>query len=243
MKNINKTYVINLEDCTERRELTQKEADKIGLEIEFFPAVDGRKVPNVLGEMLSTYKAHNQSVINVLEQAIIDDHDIVMVCEDDVMFDSEAVEKYNKVFEKRNEKIIKVPVEAPILDEDENETGETYTSYTEEIEMIADIPDNWNVLYLGMLSSTASPKVINNLHRVSRGVYLHCVVFNMTDKVFIQSYINELNKMRIPADLCLAVCYQDFENTFAGAILPSIAKQRTGYSTILQSDTSKKRFS
>lgn len=82
-------YCINLEERTDKKALCEKVFNKYGLDVEFFPAVDGRDWEKNEHDLLPGYQGLNQTLVNLLTKAIELDLEYVTIFEDDIEFNSD----------------------------------------------------------------------------------------------------------------------------------------------------------
>ncbi len=90
-----------------------------------------------------------------------------------------------------------------------------------------DLPDNWDVFYLGCLNTVNYPKIKGAIHKVRRAYLGHAIALKST---MFQPVIDKLKEMKIPSDVCIAEVYNDLKNYKAYCTIPGIAWQRKGYS-------------
>lgn len=94
-----KIYCINLDKRTDRWEESQKEFQKINIEVERFSAVDGTKIKNVDKLFVGHFEKAGQfgcliSHLNIIKKAKESEISSVVILEDDVVF----CEDFNKEF-------------------------------------------------------------------------------------------------------------------------------------------------
>lgn len=82
VKEIDCIYCVNLDRRTDRWEKMTKQFSDHGINVKRFSAIDGSKIAGEKSYW-SSVLGFNTSQIKVLEQAILEDHKIVMVLEDD----------------------------------------------------------------------------------------------------------------------------------------------------------------
>jgi glycosyl transferase family 25 len=90
----NKTFCINLERRPDRWDECLSEFDKHGItNVDRFIAVDGKNLTQSLsGFMTPSRMALVQTNIQIIEEAIKNDYDSILILEDDVEFDPQVVE-------------------------------------------------------------------------------------------------------------------------------------------------------
>ena len=91
-------YVISLSKRKDRREQVTKECEKLGIEFEFFDAVDGEleefewHSPREITGWTKGAAALVHTTIKLLEHAKEEGHETILIMEDDLMFTSDAKE-------------------------------------------------------------------------------------------------------------------------------------------------------
>lgn len=90
-----------------------------------------------------------------------------------------------------------------------------------------DLPEHWNVFYLGCLNACNYPKIKGTIHKVRRAFLGHAIA--LTSRMF-QPVIDQLKKMTLSSDESIAKVYSDLDNYKAYCTIPGIAWQRKGYS-------------
>jgi len=90
----NKAYCINLLKRPEKKILAQEQFDKIGLSVEFIEAVDGTDLPTNEYGLIGGYQGLNQTIINILNDAIENNYSGIRIIEDDIVFDDD----FNSIF-------------------------------------------------------------------------------------------------------------------------------------------------
>ena len=94
---IDHVYCINLEQSVRRRESARLEFEREGLEVEFFPATDGKRdAPDGLFITKSEWGCAD-SHIRIWRDMVEKGYDTVLVFEDDVVLNPNFVSKLEKV--------------------------------------------------------------------------------------------------------------------------------------------------
>lgn len=92
-------YCINLDHREDRRVSVGAEFEREGLDVEFFPAVDGRvNAPTGIYVTPSEYGC-SQSHTNIWRDMVLKNRDIALVFEDDVCLESDFKNKLNQILE------------------------------------------------------------------------------------------------------------------------------------------------
>ncbi|KGA60058.1 glycosyltransferase 25 family protein [Proteus vulgaris] len=102
-----KIFVINLPKDKERKESIQHQADKLGLNVEFIEAVNGKDLSedeiNILSKdfhqhgMTHGVLGCSLSHIKIYEKMIKDNIDIALILEDDALLNENIIESYNLI--------------------------------------------------------------------------------------------------------------------------------------------------
>jgi GR25 family glycosyltransferase involved in LPS biosynthesis len=79
-------YCINLLRRDDRKIKAIAEFEKIGLEVEFIEAVDGKDLPTNESGLIGGYQALNQTLINIVDDAIAKEYESIRILEDDIVF-------------------------------------------------------------------------------------------------------------------------------------------------------------
>jgi GR25 family glycosyltransferase involved in LPS biosynthesis len=228
---IDHMYYVNLEGSTEKNEHCIKLFSKHEFDVERVDAVSDSGYETT-GRMLSTYKAQNQSVINTLKDAISNGYHRIVMFEDDVAFTDDA----GKVFAESVERITELKTIIDDLDkeiyalDEEGAITEEVIGYEqkEHIEMVAHIPDNWDFISLGCLANGAPPYHLGG--RVWGLSYCALAHANIYRDTMYQPLIDELEKMELPYDMCVAKVFRDFDKYKAvGILYKGIAYQKAGF--------------
>lgn len=105
MKTLNdyftKIYVINLDRRPDRYQECQVEFNKIGADVERIAAIDGKEIPDSWGLSPRDKACFAVTTMHtrLIEEAILNKYDNILIFEDDVMF----VDNFNEIFNKRME--------------------------------------------------------------------------------------------------------------------------------------------
>ena len=156
--------------------------------------------------------------------------------QDDVEFTPDAIEKFTEAVKRDKEhKYLVDDTEKPIYELGENLLPtDKITGYQkkEQIEMVADLPDNWDVFYFGAVAHFSTPHMGGNVYKVREAYLDHAVGYN---KRIFQKFVDELKKMGVPCDAAMVKVYygdraENLSDHNAYYIKPGIAYQRAGYS-------------
>jgi len=77
---------INLEKSKDKKESVSAEFDKYNMAVKFVIAVDGSEIDDNEHGLIGGYQALNQTIINILDEAIDNKLDSITIFEDDVRF-------------------------------------------------------------------------------------------------------------------------------------------------------------
>jgi GR25 family glycosyltransferase involved in LPS biosynthesis len=103
-----KVYVINLDRRPDRWQQCQIEFNKIGVKVERIPAIDANNIPGSLSYRDKTYVAVTSVHSKLMNDAITNNDDSILIFEDDVKF----VNNFNEIF---NERIKSLPEDWDLL--------------------------------------------------------------------------------------------------------------------------------
>lgn len=93
------------------------------------------------------------------------------------------------------------------------------------------LPEDWDVLYLGFRSTTArNPVISENLRKVRYAYLGHAMAVSAN---IMPAWKERLEALDLESDLCLSEIYKDLQNYKAYATYPGICYQRPGYSNTL----------
>ena len=93
-----KIFCVNLEKRIDRREKAELQFKKLGISVDFFPAIDGSKIQNIPSSLNSGEVGCLLSHLEIYKKAIREGIGRYLVIEDDCEFDSNIHEKFERYY-------------------------------------------------------------------------------------------------------------------------------------------------
>lgn len=193
MKTLNnffsKIYCINLDRRPDRWEQCVDEFKRNDVFVERVSAVDGKEFPKSRMGIKSGAYGLLLTNIKILEDAILNKYENILIFEDDVKF----AENFNEIFS----------------------------------ENIAELPQNWNLLYLGGINRIKPTGEKHKIFKTTHTITTHAVGINSN---FFEILLESIKKnMASPIDKIQQRLQESYD---AYVFIPNIATQRASYSDI-----------
>jgi GR25 family glycosyltransferase involved in LPS biosynthesis len=215
MKTLNdyftKIYVINLDRRPDRYQECQIEFNKIGINVERIPGIDGKEMPNTWGLTPREKACFAVTTVhrNLLSKALLNNYPNILIFEDDVVF----IDNFNEIF---NERIKSLPEDWNLL-----LIGGNHILHVNGFDLITG-DKNFKV-------TKENYRTLNYELSKSPCTYCtHAIAINS------RSYEKTISKMKqFPTDPTDNLYYQlQMEGCNAYTFLPSLAKQKAGFSDV-----------
>jgi len=215
MKTLNdyfpKIYVINLDRRPDRMQECQLEFNKIGINVERIPAIDGKEMPDSwgMGSRDKACLAVNSVHRKLMNDAKLNKHDSILIFEDDVTF----VDNFNEIF---NERIKSLPEDWDILF-----IGGNHILHVDGFDLITG-DKNFKV-------TKENYKTLN--YELSKSPCTYCTHAMAISSRIYDRVINKM--MESPISPTDNLYYElQMEGCNAYTFLPSLAKQKAGFSDV-----------
>jgi hypothetical protein len=226
-----KIIYLNLSESIEKNDWCKSHLSELGINAERFEAVKGSDL-NIESELIAGDIGLNQSWINAIDQAIENNYKNFLLFEDDVLLTSDSMTVFSEAIAVDKVKVdIVDDLEKPIYSFDimTGEQGTDIVGYEKKnVEsLISDLPENWDVLYLGCRNTTATALISGRIHKVRSAVLAHAVAISEKMYLPLKTMLQEFKQ---PIDVCISLLIEDVETYSAYCFKTGIASQLGGFS-------------
>jgi len=246
-----KVFYMNLSDREDRNTQIIEQLDSFGIEAERIEAVDGRVI--VEGEqkieitekgLPTTYDALDDTVLKAFKIAKEEGLKNFLLFEDDAELSPDFNEVFNSCVEVKERTIMVDDIDNPFDRNDPmtgDKIGEGYPQI-EGTEEYRDLPDNWDMLSLGLKNGEYNaPNVSGRIHKL-RSFSLG-TAWGFNESIY-EAMIEALEKKDTPYDICISnLSINGLGKVWAYGIMKGIVTQRAGYSDNVGKEVERKAVS